>query len=168
MRLPSPACSQPISDPQAGVGVLFEGVFDEVEEHLGPVEAVAVEDEVRIRHGDGDFRLLGADDGFEALEDVLDAGAEAEGLDLEGVGLAGFEAGNDEHVLDDARDAVGVLAHDGEEAAGHFRLLDHVVVQQVFQIAVDDGQRACGVRGRRWRRSPCGLVRFGVRRSRRG
>ncbi len=60
-----------------------------------------------------DFRLLVADDGFEALEDVLDAGAESEGLDLEGVRLAGLEAGNHQHVLDDAGDAVGVLAHDG-------------------------------------------------------
>ena len=34
-------------DLEAGVGVLLEGVLDQVEEHLGPVEAVALEDEVR-------------------------------------------------------------------------------------------------------------------------
>ena len=94
-----------------------------------------------IRHVDGDFRLLAADDGFEALEDVVDAGAEAEGLDLERAGLAGFEAGDDQHVLDDAGDAVGVLAHHREEAPGDLRVLEHVVVEQVFEVAVDDGQR---------------------------
>ena len=121
------------------MGVLLEGVFHQIEEHLGPVEAVAHEDGVFIGQLDEDFGLLAADDGFEALEHVIDAGAQAEGFDLEGSGFAGFQAGDDQHVLDDARDAVRVFAHHGEETPGDLRVLDHVVVEQVFQIAVDDG-----------------------------
>ena len=135
-------------DAEAAVGVLFESVFDEVEKHLGPVEAIALHDEVRVWHGDGHFGVLVADDGFEPLEDVFDAGAEFKRFELEGVCLAGFEAGNDEHVLDDAGDAVSVLAHDGEKPTGHFWLVDHVVVDEVFQIAVDDGERGAELVGR--------------------
>ncbi len=40
------------ADLESGVGVLLEGVFHQVEKHLGPVEAVALHDQVRIRHDD--------------------------------------------------------------------------------------------------------------------
>ena len=125
-------------DDQAGVGVLLQGVFDEVEEHLGPVEAIAHEHQRLIGHGNVDLGLLLADDGLEAFEDVVDAGAETEGFELERIGLAGFKARNDQHVLHDARDAVGVLAHHREEAPRGGGIVDHVVIQQVFEITVDD------------------------------
>ena len=79
-------------DVESVVRILFEGVFDEIEEDLRPVEAVAPHDERGVRHGDAHDGVLVADDGFEAFEDVFDAGVEAEGLDFQGAGFAGFQA----------------------------------------------------------------------------
>ena len=133
---------------QAGVGILFEGVFDQVEQHLGPVEAVAVQLEFGVRHEYLDMRFLAADDRLQAFEHVLDAGAEAEGFDLQSAGLAGLQAGDDQHVLDDARDAVGVFAHDGKEMASGRRIIEQSLIQQVFEVTADDGHGGAEFVGR--------------------
>ncbi len=62
-------------------------------------------------------------------------------LDFERGCLAGLQSRNDQHVLDNARDAVGVLAHDAEVVARDVAFVDHVILEQIFEITIDDGQR---------------------------
>lgn len=100
-------------DSEAAVRVLLERVFDEIEKDLRPVEPIPLQHTIRVWHRDDHFGVLITDDRFETFENVLDAGAEAEGLDFKRIRLAGFQSGNDEHVLHDARNAVSVFPHDG-------------------------------------------------------
>ena len=51
--------------------------------------------EFRVRRCDDHFGVLIADHRLEAFENILDAEAELERFDFEGIGFAGFEAGND-------------------------------------------------------------------------
>ena len=60
-------------DLQILVGVLFQRVLDEIEQHLRPVETVSLKGDFVIVKAHGNIRLLAADDGFEALQDILHA-----------------------------------------------------------------------------------------------
>ena len=69
-------------------GILLEGVFDEVEEDLRPVEAVADEGEVFVDFLEFHFYILLRDDGFQAFDDVVNATREIEGREVEGGAFA--------------------------------------------------------------------------------
>src|ERR1035437_7305768 len=81
---PDPVVGHPdmhrLTDPLAAdfhrqflVGILFEGVLDEIEENLGPVKAVAMNRERRVRDGDADGGSLALYHRFEALDHIGDA-----------------------------------------------------------------------------------------------
>lgn len=79
-------------DEEVGVGVLFEGVFDEIKENLRPVEAVAEDGEGFGLDVEEEGGLFLGEEGFEAFFDIEDAVVEGEGFEVEEEGFAGFEA----------------------------------------------------------------------------
>ena len=124
--------------------IFLEGVFDEIEEDLVPVEAVAL-DLVSAggRELEAEAGAFFFDERGEAFDDVFGAFAAGEGSGAE-AGDAffadGFEFGEGEHVLDDAGDAFAVFLHRDEGFAGHGGVVD-VAFEEVFEVAVDDGER---------------------------
>ena len=76
--------------------------------------------------------------GGEVVDGVLDATTDVEGLDVEG-GTNRFKAGDGEHVLDDANEALTMFFHHGEAVAGGGGVVDEAVLEG-FDVALDDGQ----------------------------
>ena len=122
-------------DDEAGLQVLFEGVFDEVGEDLVPVKAVALEEAVFLGEIEHEACVPLFMHGGEVIDGVLHALADLEGLGIQGRGGV-FEAGDAEHVLGEAGEALAVLLH-GIEAAGE----QGGGVPQGLDVAIDDGER---------------------------
>jgi hypothetical protein len=121
-------------------GVLLEGVLDQVEEDLDPIEAIPFQGETGIGDVDRDGCLLLLDECFEPFEDVGDALLDVEGGNFQrGAGTA-FESGDDEHFLDDAVDADDVLPHDAEHVLRGVGVGEEIVLEEVFEVAADDGE----------------------------
>ena len=71
-------------------GVLFECVFNEIEEDLIPVKAITNQSKVFISDFEADLGLLLVDNGFQPLDDILHAVKKAKGSEIERGLFAGF------------------------------------------------------------------------------
>ena len=124
--------------------IFLEGVFDEIEEDLVPVEAVAFDFVCAIwREVESEAGAFFFDERGETFDDVFGAFAAGErgGAEAGDAFFAdGFEFGQGEHVLDDAGDAFAVFLHRDEGFPGHGGVVD-VAFEEVFEVAVDDGER---------------------------
>lgn len=124
---------------EARTGVFFEGVFDEIGKDLIPVEAITAEEAAVRGEVEGDDGLADFDEGGEVLDGIVHAAADEEGFGLEGF-FESFQAGEGEHVVDDAHHATGVLFHDIETAAEGGGVFDHAAFQRL-DVTVDEGER---------------------------
>ena len=125
----------------AAFGRVFDGVIEEVAHDL--VESLGIaEDFAGIGTGlvvDGDVLLFG--DGADGVEDVGEEGVGAVGGVAELLG-AEFEAGEDEEVGGEAREAFGVVADDVEEADVVFGIVKGAA-EQGFGVAAPGDRVRC-------------------------
>ena len=103
-----------------------------------PIETIAVEGASGGREIEVEVDLAIFEHGGEVVDGILDATADVEGFDVEG-GADCFQAGDGEHVLDDANEALAMFFHHGEAVAGGGRIVDEAVLER-FDVALDDGQ----------------------------
>ncbi len=125
---------------QARLQVLLDGVFNEVEEDLRPIEHVTIDHERSAIQFDADGSLFFMSHCLQTANDILYAGAEVKESTFEKV-LRIFQFGNHEHVFHNPDDTLAVSLHHAQNAFAHGGIGgDIVVLKKVFQIAVDDRQ----------------------------
>ena len=134
--VPGPAARE--ANGQGATGVFFDGVFEEVGENLVPIETITVDRATGGWEIEVEVDLSIFEHGGEVVDGVLDATTDVEGFDVEG-GADRFQAGDGEHVLDDANEALTMFFHDGEAVTGGSGVVDETVFEG-FDVALDDGQ----------------------------
>ena len=141
--VPGPAARE--ANGQGATGVFFDGVFEEVGENLVPIETITVERATGGWEIEIEVDLSIFEHGGEVVDGVLDATTDVEGFDVEG-GADRFQAGDGEHVLDDANEALTMFFHDGEAVTGGGGVVDETVLEG-FDVALDDGQGGAKLMG---------------------
>ena len=132
-------------DQHRGVGILLEGIFDQVEEELGPVKEVSGKGDVL--DVDLDRGVLVFDDEFESFDNVTDAIGESKFLHLEWSRVIGFKFRDHQHVLHDTVDPNDVARHRAEHFFGKGFVIQPAFFGEIFEIARDDGERSAQLVG---------------------
>ena len=127
-------------DRDSPTGIFLNGVVHEIKEHLVPVAAIASEGGRCSRYIDkgGSFVLL--NERGETADDIPGAGREIEWFSTEcpeAFGIIRFEAGDGEHILDNAGNPFTVARHGNQRLRGLFAGLNDAI-EQILEVAIND------------------------------